>query len=133
MMLRIAFALALLCAWPAWVVAQQAMTPAPAFSGAPVNRSTVNHSVVITTGNTFQTVLASNFNTTTQRQSLTIQNNNTAAHNCWVFLGSGAATEASSILLTPGGSYQRYWPFVPSDAVQATCENDSDTLYVDTQ
>jgi len=109
------------------------MTPAPAFSGAPVNRSTLNSSAVIAAGGTFQTVLASNFNTAVQRQALTIQNNNTSTDNCWIFLGSGSATVARSILLTPGGSYQRYWPFVPSDAIQATCASNGDTLYVDAQ
>lgn len=106
------------------------MTPAPAYSGAPVNRSTLNSSVVIATGNAFQTVLASNFNTFTQRQALTIQNNN-AADSCWLYIGSGTPTKATSILLLAGGSYQRYWPFVPSDAIQATCASTSDTLYVD--
>lgn len=109
------------------------MTPAPAYSGAPVNRGTLNSSVLITTGNTFQTVLASNFGTFTQRQALTIANNNTNTDNCWIFLGSGTATKATSILLTPGGSYTRYWPFVPSDAIQATCTTTSDSLYVDVQ
>lgn len=108
------------------------MTPAPAYSGAPVNRSTLNSSVAIATGNTFQTVLVSNFNTYTQRQALTIQNNN-ASDNCWLFLGAGTATKATSMLLLPGGSYTRYWPFVPSDAIQATCATTNDTLYVDNQ
>lgn len=110
------------------------MPPAPAFSGAITNRSTLNGSVVIATGNTFQTVLASNFNTTTQRQQLTINNNNTTAtDNCWIFLGSGTASKGASILLVPGASYRREWPFVPSDAIQATCVTSSDTLYLDTQ
>lgn len=108
------------------------MTPAPAYSGAPVNRSTVNGSVIITTGNTFQQVLASNFNTTTQRQALTIANNN-ATDSCWIYFGSGTPTKGTSILLLAGGSYSRYWPFVPSDIIQATCASNSDTLYVDTQ
>jgi len=107
-------------------------TPAPAYSGAPVNRATLNSSTTITTGNTFQTVLASNFNTTTQRQALTIQNNN-LSDNCWIYLGSGTATEAKAILLLAGGSYTRYWPFVPSDAIQATCATANDTIYIDNQ
>lgn len=111
---------------------QTGSTPAPAFSGAPVNRSTLNASVVIATGNTFQTVLASNFGTSTQRQQLTVNNNN-ATDSCWLFLGSGTATKGTSILLLAGASYRRDWPFVPSDAVQATCVTSNDTLYVDTQ
>ena len=106
-------------------------TPAPAFSGAPVNRSTLITAVVIASGNAFQTVMAAQ-NSTIQRQALTIENNN-ASDSCWIFPGSGTPTKATSILLLPGGSYTRYWPFVPSDAIQATCANTSDTLYVDNQ
>lgn len=138
---RIALAFALLLGTMGSAFAQgNTMTAAPAVSGAPVNRSTVNGSVVIATGNTFQQVLASNFNTTTQRQALTIENNN-ATDNCWISFGTIAgvtitaanAAKASSILLLPGGSYTRYWPFVPSDAIQATCASSADTLYVDVQ
>ena len=101
-------------------------------SGVPINRSTVNASVVIAIGGTFQTVLASTLGTSTPRKALTIENNN-ATDSCWVYLGSGSATEGTSILLLAGGSYSRYWPFVPSDAIKATCANTSDTLYVDYQ
>jgi hypothetical protein len=104
-------------------------TPAPAFSGAPVNRATVNSSAVIATGNTFQTVLAAQ---TAVRQQLTVNNNNTT-DNCWIFLGSGAATKATSILLLAGASYRREWPFVPSDQIQGTCASTSDSIYLDTQ
>lgn len=135
----IAFLLALL-ATP--VVAQNQLQPQGApVSGIAVNRSTLNSSITITTGGTFQTVLPSNLGSTTVRQALTIQNNNAnptceAASNCdycWVFLGSGSATEGTSIELAAGQAYTRYWPFVPSDAIQATCTSTSDTLYVDTQ
>lgn len=92
---------------------------------------TTNSSVVIATGNTFQTVLAAVTNTN-QRRSLTIENNN-ASDSCWLFIGAGAATKGTSILLTSGGSYTRYYPYVPSDAIQATCATTSDTLYIDVQ
>lgn len=95
----------------------------------PMSLNTLNSSATITAGNTFQTVLAAKAN----RQSLTIQNNNTNGDNCWLFIGSSAATKAISILLGPGGSYQRYAPYLPSDAIQATCTTTNDTLYVDTQ
>lgn len=102
-------------------------------SGTPTNRTTVNRSAVITTGNTFQTVLAATDpGADVPRRSLTIQNNN-ASDSCWVYVGSGTATKATSILLTTGGSYVRYWPYVPNDVIQATCASNSDTLYVDTQ
>lgn len=93
----------------------------------PTNAGTVNSSVVITTGNTFQTILAAR-----NRQSLTIQNNN-ASDSCWVFVGAGSATKGTSILLLAGGSYTRYWPFIPNDAIQATCATSNDTMYIDTQ
>ena len=102
-------------------------------SGLPVNQSTINRSATITTGNSFQQLLPSNYLTQTPRASLTIENNNPNGDNCWLFIGSGTATKATAILLLPGGSYSRYWPYVPSDAIQATCASNSDTLYVDTQ
>jgi len=99
---------------------------------APQMRATVNGSVTIATGNTFQQVLAA-ATAATRRNSLTIQNNNTNGDNCWLFIGSGAATKATSILLGQGGSYQRYAPYIPSDVIQATCLTTSDSLYVDSQ
>lgn len=125
----IAAALFALFAFPA---SAQAPSGLPV-SGVAINRATVNTPVVIGAGNTFQTILSSNFGTKTQRQSLTVENNNTNTDNCWIFIGSGTATKATAILLLPGGSYTRYWPFVPSDAIQATCATTSDTMYLDNQ
>lgn len=104
---------------------------APAFAQSAL-APTTNGSVVIVTGNTFQTILAAVSGTL--RRSLTIQNNN-ATDSCWIFIGSGAATKATSIILdtTHGTAYTRYAPYVPSDVIQATCATSSDTLYVDTQ
>jgi hypothetical protein len=100
--------------------------------GVPINRSTVNSSVTITTGNTFQPVLPSVLGTSTQRQSLTVQNNNTTTDSCWLFLGATAsATKATSIILLQGQAYTRYFPYVPSDAIQVTCASTSDTVYVE--
>lgn len=96
---------------------------------------TTNASVVITTGNTFQTVLAI-VSPTAGRRSLTIQNNN-ATDSCWISFGvgvtAGNATKGKSILLLAGQSYTRYFPYVPSDEIEATCATTSDTLYVDSQ
>lgn len=92
---------------------------------------TTNQTVVITTGNTFQTVLTA-ITLNNQRRSLTIQNNN-ATDSCWLFIGAGSATKPTSILLLAGGSYTRYYPYIPSDVIQATCATSSDTMYVDTQ
>jgi hypothetical protein len=102
---------------------------------------TINGSVTIVTGNTFQQVLAATtFTVDQQRKSLTIHNNNTS-DNCWIAFGAvngvaitaANATKAESILLLPGGSYQRYFPYVPSDAIIGTCASNSDTMYIDTQ
>jgi hypothetical protein len=101
-------------------------------SGVAVNRSTVNASAVIAAGGTFQVVLPSIIGTTTQRQELTINNNN-ASDPCYIFIGAGTATEATALMLNAGSSYRREWPFVPSDEIQATCKTTSDTLYIDTQ
>ena len=107
----------------------------------PVDLPTTNGSVTIVTGNTFQQVLAATKDPRDfVRQSLTIQNNNTA-DSCWLVFGSvagvaitaGNATKAESILLTAGGSFQRYAPYIPSDAIIATCAGNGDTLYIDTQ
>jgi len=104
-----------------------AATPALAQS----NRTTINGSVVIATGNTFQTVRKSD-----APWSITIENNNTT-DNCWIEFGVGVtaanATKANAILLLPGGSWARYYPYVPSDEIEGTCASNSDTLYVDTQ
>ena len=104
--------------------------------GRALNRGTINGSITITTGNTFQTITLTKagapVSSSQAIQSLTIENNN-ASDNCWLFIGSGAPTEAKSILLLPGGSYTRYWPYIPSDTLQATCASNSDTLYVDNQ
>src|SRR5690242_10619671 len=96
---------------------------------APIGFNTLNGSSTITAGNTFQTILTAN----SKRRSLTIQNNNTNGDNCWLFIGSGTAAKATSILLGQGGSYQRYYPYLPADAIQITCTTTSDTFYLDTQ
>ena len=93
--------------------------------------ATTNSSATITAGNTFQTVLAA-VTSTGDRRSLTIQDNN-ATDSCWLFIGGGSATKGTSILLLAGGSYTRYYPYIPNDAIQATCATTSDTLYVDFQ
>lgn len=95
-------------------------------------RSTVNASIAIAIGNTFQTILAAPSNLDDGRKSLTIQNNNTA-DSCWIFVGSGTASTAKSVLLASGAAYTRYWPYVPNDLIQGTCASNGDTLYVDWQ
>ena len=103
----------------------------------PGNKNTTNNSATIATGNTYQTVLAA----ATNRASLTIENNN-ATDSCWLTFGTlangtkitaGNASKANSILLLAGGSFQRYFPYVPADEIEATCASNNDTLYIDTQ
>jgi hypothetical protein len=47
--------------------------------------------------------------------------------------GSGRASKEGSYRIPPGKEYLRYPPFVPSDAIQATCESGSDTLDLEYQ
>ena len=86
--------------------------------------------VTIATGNKFQPIVPSN-NSGTDRRALTIQNNANNGDNCWVYVGSDKASKDGSVVLAPGKSYDRYWPFVPSDTIQATCASSSDNLYVE--
>jgi hypothetical protein len=86
--------------------------------------------VTINTANKFQQVLASSG---TPRRMLRISNNNNADDSCWVFVGSGRASKDASYAVPPGKEYLRYPPFVPSDAIQATCASSSDTLDLEYQ
>lgn len=107
---------------------------------AQTNAATTNGSVTITTGATFQTVLTA-VASGSIRRSLTIQNNNAtssclSSNNCdvcYVFIGASSATKGHSIELSATQAYTRFYPYVPSDAIQATCDSTNDTLYVDTQ
>lgn len=87
--------------------------------------------VTIVTGDKFQQILPQN-NTGKDRRALTISNNNTNGDSCWVYVGTGSASkEKSDKVLGPGAKYVAYWPFVPSDEIQATCASSSDTLSVE--
>lgn len=142
--------LALLCASPAR--AQAPVTGSPV-QGVAQYRGTLNGSVKITTGLTYQLVLASLIGTSTVRQSLTIQNNQSAGTDvCFLIIGTTQVTPATtttstnitiagntvtagqaSIVLSPGQAYTRYFPYVPSDAIFGTCTTTADSLYIDTQ
>lgn len=108
---------------------------------------TANWSVKITTGNTFQSVQGAN----NARRSLTIQNNN-ASDNCYVntdgsvIAGNTTSTTVTtsdskvsmtaaqaSILLLPGGSYTRYYPYTDGGPIVVTCAANTDSLYVGMQ
>jgi hypothetical protein len=91
---------------------------------------TTNSSVAIATGNTFQQMMGPN----DIRRSVTIQNNNTNGDSCWIYIGTLAnALKANSMLLGPGGSYQRYYPYIPREAISGTCSSNGDTIYADQQ
>jgi copper(I)-binding protein len=106
-----------------------------------------NWSVKITTGNTFQIVQGAN----NARRALTIQNNN-AADSCYVNIdgsvvaGNTTSTTVTtsdskqsmtaaqaSILLVPGGSYTRYYPYTDGGPITVTCATAGDSLYVGIQ
>lgn len=91
--------------------------------------ATTNASAVIATGNTFQTLLPANQG----RRSLTVENNNVNGDSCWITVDGGTPSKAAAILLLPGGSYTRYFPYIPPAAIQGTCATTSDTIYVDYQ
>ena len=100
-------------------ISQTSVPPAP-----------THKSVTIVIGNKFQEVLNAS---TTALRMLRIGNNNANRDSCWVFVGSGQASKEASYAVPPGKEYLRYPPFVPSDAIQATCASSSDTLYVEYQ
>jgi hypothetical protein len=85
--------------------------------------------MTINTAYKFQQVLAGG----TTLRMLRIGNNNTNGDSCWIFVGSGPASKEGSYEVGPGNEYLRYPPFVPSDAIQATCASSSDTLDVEYQ
>lgn len=105
----------------------------------------LNKSVSITTGNTYQQIEGSN----QSRRVVEIENNN-AADNCYlditgtVAVGNTTATnitvngatitsQKASVLLLPGGSYTRYYPYVPLGAIVVTCANTGDSVYADVE
>jgi hypothetical protein len=128
-LLRLAAALLLLASPAAAQTYPAATTPRP---------------IKITTGLTFQAALAA-----ANRRSITIQNNN-ATDACYLLVGgpwqAGDTTSTSrtinsvsvtgiqgAILLAAGQTYSRGFPYVPNDAILATCATTGDSLYVDFQ
>ena len=111
---------------------------------------TIASPILITAGLTYQQVLSAV--SLNNRHSITIQNNNTTDNCELIVVGVGSpwlvgdtTTTArtinsvsftalkASIVLTPGQSYTRYYPFIPSDQILGTCATTGDSLYVDTQ
>lgn len=108
---------------------------------------TLNNSVLITTGLTFQQILpTANARPPTPRNALELQNNQTTTDNCWInydgTVTAGMTTSSTvtvngvsmtaaqaSVLLTPGQAYTRYYPHTPSGIVVGTCASTSDSIY----
>jgi hypothetical protein len=109
---------------------QSNYTPAPAFSGSVLNRSTLTTPTTITTANTFQTILPSTQSGTNIRQALTVENNNASNVYCYLYFGSSTATSPNSLLLNSGVFYRWDWPIAPSDSLQATCTLTGASLFV---
>lgn len=120
----------------------------PQMAAAQSAIGTINGSVKITTGLTFQQI----FPASGQRNSLQIENNNTTStENCWinddgtVVAGNTTATSVTingiamtaaqaSILLAPnGGSYTRYYPHTPNAIIVGTCTSTADSIYASVQ
>jgi hypothetical protein len=119
-------------------------------SQQPSQKPTANMSIKITTGGTFQQVAPLK----QSMQSLTIQNNNpmAGAEMCYLDVSGAiplgallggtangvgspapATWQGATILLPPGASYTRYYPYIPQGPIVATCTTTNDTLYVDWQ
>jgi hypothetical protein len=122
----------------------------PAVAEPPVDIPEANLSIKVATGNTYQAIVPALPNPPQQsRRSITIENNN-ATDICEidvtgaVAIGDTTATAhtiggvsltaiQASIRLLPGGSWQRYYPFIPSNAIVGTCDSTGDSLYVSGQ
>lgn len=124
--------------------------------GSAIDITPQNHSVTITTGNTFQTVLTATVlvpggQTSSPRRTLKIQNNNTNTDNCFIddtgLVKSGNTTSTNvttvdgitvtsaqaSDLLSPGGSEYYSWPIVPNGVIVATCAGNGDSIKISIQ
>jgi hypothetical protein len=114
----------------------------------PVPAATTPLSSAITTGLTYQ-VLKAALAPPAQLRSLTIENNN-ASDTCWIEVsGAVVATNTTStsitvnghsitavqasVMLLPGGSYTRYYPYIPNGPIVGTCTYNTDSIYVDVQ
>lgn len=126
-----------------------------------IQAPTTNFSVSVTTGLTYQLLLAAQTIVEpplpSARHSLTIQNNQASGSDvCYIIVANaalaaqitpGTTTTSSSvtvagasitaakasIVLAVGASFTRYFPYVPSDAVYGTCTTTADSIYVDVQ
>jgi hypothetical protein len=124
------------------------MLSAPSMVLAQSSIGTVNGSVSITTGLTFQQI----FPASSQRQSVEFENNNiTSTENCWINYdgtvtagmttsstvtttnGTMTAQKASIYLAPSGGSATRYTLHMPNAIVVGTCTTAGDSIYATVQ
>lgn len=114
--------------------------------------TTTNFAVTITTGLTYQQLLPAGQN----RRSLTIQNNQISGTDiCYITFGQNITGQVTagvsntstnftingntvpaggaSLILNPGQSYTRFYPYIPSDVIYVTCSTTGDSVYVDIQ
>jgi hypothetical protein len=102
-----------------------------------------NATISVTTGLTYQSIAPAD-NT---RQMIEIENNNlSGTDTCYInvdgLVAVGATTSTpvttkngattagkASVQLSPGGSYTRYYPYVPSGPIVGTCAQAADSIY----
>lgn len=95
----------------------------------------------VTVGGTFQTVATTG--APSVRQSIEFVNVCSVSGNCnattdvcYVYMGSGTANTANSIIVqpsTPGNSYLRSSGAIPNDAIQVTCTATGDKFLLNVQ
>lgn len=119
---------------------------APIVARAQTIKANVPFPLSITAGGTYQLLIPGG-----GKLSIEIQNNNTTATDyCYLLIGgpwvagdtlastrtvnSVSLTAAkASVLLGPGQSYTRYYPYIPGDQILATCTSTGDSIYAGTQ
>jgi hypothetical protein len=109
-----------------------------------------NGSRLITTGNTYQTILPALGAPPATRRTIQIQNNN-ASDACYLEYsglvvagnttatsvtptgGSAMTAQQASAVLAAGGSWFRSAPYIPSGAIVMTCASNGDSVYVEVE
>lgn len=138
--------------WATLFLFMVVLLAAPAMAQSAIG--SVNGSVSITTGLTFQQIFPA-YNSGlngSQRNSVQIENNNTTStENCWInddglvtagmttsssvttINGATTAAKASIYLAPSGGSYTRYYPHTPNAIIVGTCTTAADSIYATVQ
>lgn len=105
-------------------------------TAVPAAAAVTDASATITTGGTFQQVLAAN----ASRKTLHVQNICSVAgectstgDNCRVYEAAGTPTSHNSYVLAPNQDYLRSGGTVPSGAIKVTCDSTGDHIVVTEQ